>query len=97
MHRYESVYSGQVMKMQEFKGTMNSSNTLLATLQQSADSLKEMVRYEIGRVMPQQPTGNGGEGKEKEKDKEEKMNKEMEEMKERIKKLEEKLAEKSSA
>lgn len=36
--------------MQEFKTTTASSNTLLSTLQASADSLKEMVRYEVGKA-----------------------------------------------
>lgn len=73
--------------MQEFKGTAASSNTLLGNLQQSAESLKEMVRYEVGRSIAAGGTagaaGAGGSG--------EANKKEVDELKERIKKLEEKL------
>nr|XP_019008557.1 uncharacterized protein I206_06234 [Kwoniella pini CBS 10737]OCF47338.1 hypothetical protein I206_06234 [Kwoniella pini CBS 10737] len=48
-NRYESLYSQQLTQMNEFKNTANASNTLLGNLQQSADSLKDMVRYEVER------------------------------------------------
>ena len=36
--------------MGEFKNTAAQAGTLLATLQASADSLKDMVRYEVNRA-----------------------------------------------
>jgi endonuclease IV len=83
MHRYEGLYAGQQVAMQEFKGTAASSNTLLGNLQQSAESLKEMVRYEVNKIVTAN-AGGSGEGNKQEVD----------ELKERIKKLEEKLEEK---
>lgn len=50
LHRYEGVYAGQVNAMAEFKNTASQASTLLATLQASADSLKDMVRYEVNRA-----------------------------------------------
>ena len=49
-HRYEGLYSNQVHAMGDFKTTAAQANSLLASLQASADSLKEMVRYEVGRA-----------------------------------------------
>ncbi|ORX34480.1 hypothetical protein BD324DRAFT_153314 [Kockovaella imperatae] len=48
-HRYEGLFSSQVHAMGEFKTTAAQANALLSNLQASADSLKEMVRYEVGR------------------------------------------------
>jgi len=36
--------------MGEFKNTATQASTLLGTLQASADSLKDMVRYEVNRA-----------------------------------------------
>jgi ubiquinone biosynthesis protein UbiJ len=80
LHRYEGMYAGQQVAMQEFKATASSSNTLLGNLQQSAESLKEMVRYEVGKSLAANG-GGSGEGNKQEVD----------ELKERIKKLEEQL------
>ncbi|WVR04552.1 hypothetical protein IAU60_001559 [Kwoniella sp. DSM 27419] len=49
LHRYEGAYQSQINAMSEFKTTANAAGTLLGSLQQSADSLKEMVRYEVER------------------------------------------------
>ncbi|WRT64867.1 uncharacterized protein IL334_001803 [Kwoniella shivajii] len=49
LHRYEGAYQSQLSSMSEFKNTANASNTLLGNLQASADSLKDMVRYEVER------------------------------------------------
>lgn len=83
MHRYEGLYAGQQVAMQEFKGTAASSNTLLGNLQQSAESLKEMVRYEVGKIVAANGGAAGVSGGDNKQ--------EVEELKERIKKLEEKL------
>ncbi|WVW78574.1 hypothetical protein I302_100530 [Kwoniella bestiolae CBS 10118] len=48
-NRYESLYQNQLNQMTDFKVTANASNTLLGNLQKSADSLQEMVRYEVER------------------------------------------------
>nr|XP_018265614.1 uncharacterized protein I303_01984 [Kwoniella dejecticola CBS 10117]OBR87772.1 hypothetical protein I303_01984 [Kwoniella dejecticola CBS 10117] len=48
-HRYANLYSQQLDQMDEFKNTASASNTLLGNLQASADSLKDMVRYEVER------------------------------------------------
>lgn len=50
LHRYESAYSAQLNAMGEFKETAAGASTLLGNLQASADSLKEMVRYEVERA-----------------------------------------------
>jgi ubiquinone biosynthesis protein UbiJ len=50
LHRYEGAYAAQVNSMSEFKNTAAQANNLLGSLQASADSLKEMVRYEVGRA-----------------------------------------------
>ena len=50
LHRYEGAYSSQINAMGEFKNTAAQAGTLLATLQASADSLKDMVRYEVNRA-----------------------------------------------
>ncbi|KAK8846843.1 hypothetical protein IAR55_005931 [Kwoniella newhampshirensis] len=49
IHRYEGAYQSQLGAMSEFKSTASAAATLLSNLQQSADSLKEMVRYEVER------------------------------------------------
>ena len=49
LHRYEGAYAGQINAMGDFKKTAAQAGTLLGNLQASADSLKEMVRYEVGR------------------------------------------------
>lgn len=50
LHRYEGVYSAQLGAMGEFKDTAARASTVLENLQASADSLKEMVRYEVERA-----------------------------------------------
>jgi hypothetical protein len=50
LHRYEGAYAGQVNAMADFKNTAAQASTLLGTLQASADSLKDMVRYEVNRA-----------------------------------------------
>ncbi|WWC86974.1 uncharacterized protein L201_001855 [Kwoniella dendrophila CBS 6074] len=49
MNRNESAYQQQINQIKEFKSTAQASNTLLNNLQSSADSLKELVRYEVER------------------------------------------------
>ncbi|WWD22098.1 hypothetical protein CI109_106587 [Kwoniella shandongensis] len=49
LHRYEGAYQSQLNAMADFKSTASAAGTLLGNLQQSADSLKEMVRYEVER------------------------------------------------
>lgn len=48
--RFEQTQQTQATAFHEFKGTAAQASTLLGTLQQSADSLKEMVRYEVQRA-----------------------------------------------
>ncbi|GFZ46629.1 hypothetical protein JCM24511_03849 [Saitozyma sp. JCM 24511] len=50
LHRYESAFTAQQQGYQDFKATAAQAGTLLGSLQASADSLKEMVRYEVGRA-----------------------------------------------
>jgi polyhydroxyalkanoate synthesis regulator phasin len=50
LHRYESAFTVQQQGYQDFKSTAAQAGTLLGSLQASADSLKEMVRYEVGRA-----------------------------------------------
>jgi len=50
LHRYEGAYAAQLNAMGEFKDTAARASTLLGNLQASADSLKEMVRYEVERA-----------------------------------------------
>lgn len=38
-------------QMQDFKATANQANQLLASLQASADSIKELVRYEVAKAL----------------------------------------------
>ncbi|KAK4685097.1 hypothetical protein P7C73_g5063, partial [Tremellales sp. Uapishka_1] len=49
LHRYEGAFASQLAGVNEFKSTANQASVLLGTLQQSAESLKEMVRYEVER------------------------------------------------
>lgn len=49
IHRTEQAYQNQMQANNEFKSTAAQASSLLGTLQQSADSLKEMVRYEVDR------------------------------------------------
>ncbi|WVQ97939.1 hypothetical protein IAU59_005058 [Kwoniella sp. CBS 9459] len=49
LHRYEGAYQSQLNAMSEFKSTATAAGTLLGNLQASADSLKDMVRYEVER------------------------------------------------
>ncbi|ORY27749.1 hypothetical protein BCR39DRAFT_536941 [Naematelia encephala] len=49
MHQCEQTYGTQRARMDEFKGTAAQARDLLGSLQASADSLKDMVRYEVGR------------------------------------------------
>jgi len=58
-HRYESVLASKVKEIGDFKATTHAASTLLNNLQQSTDSLKDMVRYEISRATPK-ASGSGG-------------------------------------
>ncbi|BEI82847.1 hypothetical protein CcaverHIS002_0307150 [Cutaneotrichosporon cavernicola] len=51
MHRSEQTYTNQMAAQNEFKATASRASGLLRTLQESADSLKEMVRYEVDRAI----------------------------------------------
>lgn len=51
LHRYENIFGVQVNQMQDFKATANQANQLLASLQASADSIKELVRYEVAKAL----------------------------------------------
>lgn len=50
LHRSEQTYASQMAATNDFKVTAAQAQQLLGTLQQSADSLKEMVRYEVDRA-----------------------------------------------
>lgn len=50
IHRSDQAYASQMAATNEFKSTAAQASNLLGTLQQSADSLKEMVRYEVERA-----------------------------------------------
>jgi hypothetical protein len=91
-HRYEATLSAKAKEIGDFKATTHAASTLLNNLQQSTDSLKDMVRYEIARAgnapsASAQPAsasaGTGGLSSEERK--------EFEEMKVRMKKLEDAL------
>ena len=58
-HRYESALASKVKEIGDFKSTTLAASTLLTNLQQSTDSLKDMVRYEISRATPK-AGGTGG-------------------------------------
>ncbi|TYJ56308.1 hypothetical protein B9479_002999 [Cryptococcus floricola] len=49
LHSSENLTAQQARQMEEFKSTMSMANGLLGSLQSSADSLREMVRYEVER------------------------------------------------
>ena len=49
-HRSEDQYQLHLNAMSEFKATAAQASALLTTLQASAESLKDMVRYEINRA-----------------------------------------------
>lgn len=51
IHRSDQTYQSQAAATNEFKNTTAQASSLLVTLQQSADSLKEMVRYEVDRAL----------------------------------------------
>lgn len=51
LHRgYEAAQQAQAAAFHDFRATAAQASTLLGTLQQSADSLREMVRYEVQRA-----------------------------------------------
>jgi len=81
-HRYESALASKVKEIGDFKSTTHAASTLLNNLQQSTDSLKDMVRYEISRAIPKAGTSGGLTSDERQ---------EFEEMKARMKKMEEAL------
>lgn len=83
-HRYESALSNKNKEIGDFKNTAHAASTLLGNLQQSADSLKDMVRYEISRAPAPASTARGGLSVDERK--------EFEEMKIRMKRLEEALS-----
>ncbi|ODN85661.1 hypothetical protein L198_07490 [Cryptococcus wingfieldii CBS 7118] len=49
LHSSENLTAQQARQMEEFKSTMSMAKGLLGSLQSSADSLREMVRYEVER------------------------------------------------
>jgi hypothetical protein len=49
LHRADQSYSNQLSATNEFKQTAAQASSLLSSLQQSADALKDMVRYEVDR------------------------------------------------
>lgn len=84
-HRYEAALSTKSKEIGDFKNTAHAASALLNNLQQSADSLKDMVRYEISRAPAPAPAlGRGGLSSDERQ--------EFEEMKIRMRKLEEALA-----
>ncbi|KAL7418606.1 hypothetical protein Q5752_007064 [Cryptotrichosporon argae] len=50
VRRVEGTHAQQQAQTRDFKQTLAQANALLGNLQQSADSLQEMVRYEVGRA-----------------------------------------------
>ena len=86
VNRYEKTLSAKHQEIGDFKSTAQAASTLLNNLQQSADSLKDMVRYEISRAPPPAsattPSKGGLTSDER---------KEFEDMKVRMKKLEDML------
>lgn len=93
-HRYESALAAKTKEIGDFKNTAHAASTLLNNLQQSADSLKDMVRYEISRAPPPPSAAStsasaGGGGRPGLSADE---RQEFEEMKARMKKLEDMLA-----
>jgi hypothetical protein len=88
IHRAEGAYSSQMTMMSDFKVTAGTAGSVLGNLQASAESLKEMVRYEVGKAMEVAGAGARGEEQGDKGDKGE-----MEEMRERLRRLEEKMGE----
>jgi hypothetical protein len=97
-HRYESTLAAKAKEIGDFKATTHAASTLLNNLQQSTDSLKDMVRYEISRAgnapagsapSTSAPTSAGASAAAGGLSSDER--KEFEEMKVRMKKLEEAL------
>jgi hypothetical protein len=82
--RYEATLATKVKEIGDFKSTTHAATTLLNNLQQSTDSLKDMVRYEISRSAPKPSTSAGGLTNDERQ--------EFEEMKARLQKLEDALA-----
>lgn len=78
LHRYEGALATKMGEVSDFKSTANRANALIINLQQSADNIQEMVRYEISRA----GGGGGGGGLSGG----EKM--ELEDLRERVKRLE---------
>lgn len=100
MVRYEGAYTAQLNGMSEFKQTAAAATTLLETLQQSADSIKDMVRYEINRAFDARDGGRKSvegnpdtvtEDDDGETGKRDASSREVDDLRERIKKLEERL------
>jgi hypothetical protein len=79
-HRYESALANKVKEIGDFKATTHAASTLLNNLQQSTESLKDMVRHEISRATPK-TSGSGGLSTDERQ--------EFEEMKIRMKRMEE--------
>lgn len=94
IQRYEQALSNKHKEIGDFKSTAQAASTLLNNLQQSADSLKDMVRYEISRAPPpvpsKSPTGSNKGGLSSDE------RKEFEEIKIRMKKLEDMIMSKES-
>ena len=84
-HRYESVLASKVKEIGDFKATTHAASTLLNNLQQSTDSLKDMVRYEISRATPKAGGSSGLSSDERQ---------EFEDLKARMKRMEEALEKK---
>lgn len=89
--RYEHTLTTKLKEIGDFKATAQAASTLLNNLQQSAESLKDMVRHEISRAPPPQtrvvtPVGGAGKGGLSVDER-----KEFEDMKVRMKRLEDML------
>lgn len=85
LHRYEGALATKLSEVSDFKSTANRANALIINLQQSADNIQEMVRYEIGRagaVGAGPAAGNAPGGLNTAE------RKELEELRERMKRLE---------
>ena len=50
LHRYEVALAGHVNDTAEFKNTAAQAGALMGTLQASADSIKDLVRYEVNKM-----------------------------------------------
>nr|ODN91495.1 hypothetical protein L204_05479 [Cryptococcus depauperatus CBS 7855] len=90
VNRSEELYGQQMMKDAELKRLVDAANGLLGSLQTSADSLREMVRYEVERAhRMHKPNGVKTLFSNEEREQREKERQEIGELRERIRHLEE--------